>query len=62
LCGGRTVAIAIVGEDRSGRFASWARNLNWLPPRVTTYAQRDGAVVAQLGVFSAADGKDRTCG
>ena len=61
LCGGRDVAIAIVGDDRSERFASWARDFDWGTPRVTTYTQRDGAVVAQLGIFPAAERKARTC-
>jgi len=61
LCGGRDIAIAIVGDDRSGRFASWARDFDWGPPRVTTYAQRDGAMVAQLGIFRAAERKVGTC-
>jgi hypothetical protein len=61
LCGGRDIAIAIVGDDRSGRFASWAREFDWGPPRVTTYAQRDGAVVAQLGIFPATERKVGTC-
>jgi hypothetical protein len=53
LCSGRDVAIAIVGDDRLGRFSSWAHDFQWESPHVTTYRQRDGAVVAQLGVFSA---------
>lgn len=62
LCSGRDVAIAIVGADGSARFASWARDFGWGPPRVTTYAQRDGAVVAQLGLFSAAERDGKACG
>jgi hypothetical protein len=62
LCSGRDVAIAIVGAEGSARFASWARDFGWSLPRVTTYAQRDGAVVAQLGLFSAAERDGKACG
>jgi hypothetical protein len=62
LCSGRDVAIAIVGSDGSARFAAWARDFHWGLPRVTSYAQRDGAVVAQLGLFSDAERDGKACG
>jgi hypothetical protein len=60
LCHGQDVAIAIVGGDGS-RFASWTREFQWTPPRVIPYAQRDGAVVAQLGVYAAAANPGNAC-
>jgi hypothetical protein len=60
LCAGQDVAIAIVGGDGS-RFASWTRDFQWAPPRVIPYAQRDGAVVAQLGVYAAAANPGNAC-
>ena len=61
LCSGRDVAIAIVGDD-ARRFSDWTRELQWQPPRVTTYAQRDGVAVAQLGVYAGASRADSACG
>ena len=61
LCGGRDVAVAIVGDD-TRRFSDWAREFHWQPPRVTTYAQRDGVAVAQLGVYAAGSRADSACG
>ncbi|MEO8536209.1 MAG: hypothetical protein ABI533_01690 [Betaproteobacteria bacterium] len=62
LCSGRDVVIAIVGADDAGRFAAWSRAFDWAPPRVVTYAQRDGVAVAQLGVFASSDQGGRACG
>jgi hypothetical protein len=61
LCSGRDVAIAIVGDD-ARRFSDWTRELQWQPPRVTIYAQRDGVAVAQLGVYAGASRADSACG
>jgi len=61
LCSGRDVAIAIVGDD-ARRFSDWTRELRWQPPRVTTYAQRDGVAVAQLGIYGSASRGDPACG
>jgi hypothetical protein len=61
LCGGRDIAIAIVGDD-GRRFSEWAREFQWQPPRVTTFAQRDGVAVAQLGVYASASRGDPACG
>jgi len=61
LCGGRDVAIAIVGEDRTGRFASWAHDFQWQGPRVKTFLQRDGKAVAQLGVYASASRGESAC-
>ena len=61
LCSGRDVAIAIVGDD-ARRFSDWTRELQWQRPRVTTYAQRDGVAVAQLGVYAGASRADSACG
>ena len=61
LCGGRDVAIAIVGEDRAGRFALWAHDFQWQGPRVKTFLQRDGKAVAQLGVYASASRGESAC-
>jgi hypothetical protein len=61
LCGGRDVAIAIVGDDHAGRFAAWTHEFRWQPPRVETFAQRDGATVAQLGVYTSASRSESAC-
>lgn len=61
LCSGRDIAIAIVGAD-TRRFGDWTRELQWQPPRVMTYAQRDGVAVAQLGIYAGASRADSPCG
>lgn len=53
LCHGRNVAVALVGPDRDARFAQWQEKLAWSPPARTPYAQADGTVVFELGVFTA---------
>ncbi len=53
LCHGQNVGVALVGPDRDARFAHWQEELRWVPPARTPYAQGDGKVVFELGVFVA---------
>jgi len=62
LCSGRDIAIAIVGDDGARRFAAWARDFQWQPPRVRTFAQRDGVTVAQLGIYASTNRGEAACG
>ena len=61
LCHGQNVGVALVGADRDARFTHWQEELRWTPPARTPYAQADGEVLFELGVF-VADPKAPACG
>ncbi len=59
LCSGRDVAIAVIGDDRSGRIARWAGEFDWKPARIETYRERGGTPLIDLATFSASDAHAR---
>ncbi len=59
LCAGRNVSVAVIKGDRAARLAEWQRQLDWGPPTLKDYRQRDGVVVFKLGTFSAGEAAQR---
>lgn len=53
LCHGQNVGVALLGQDRDARFTRWQEELRWAPPVRAAYAQADGQVLFELGVFMA---------
>ncbi|HVO87566.1 MAG TPA: glycosyltransferase family 39 protein [Casimicrobiaceae bacterium] len=44
LCSGRDIGVALI-DDREARTQAWTRALDWDPPQVQPYRQRDGTIV-----------------
>jgi hypothetical protein len=59
LCSGRDVSVALITGDRAARFATWQRELDWGPPSIKDYRQRDGTIVFSVGTFSAREAGQR---
>ena len=59
LCSGTDVAIAVIGNERSGRIARWAGEFDWKPARIETYRERSGTPLIDLVTFAALDAHAR---
>jgi len=59
LCAGRNVSVALINGDRAARFANWQKELEWGPPIIKDYRQRDGTIVFSVGTFSGREAGQR---